>query len=197
MTLKTKHPLYIVWVDMRRRCMSPTARHYSHYGGRGIQVCPEWDDFFRFVDDMGPRPAGYQIDRIDVNGNYEPSNCRWASRKEQQRNRRDTRHVTISGRDYLAVELAEQYGLKQDTIVDRAAKGMTFAQVTARRRYVDTSGLSKAIETRVAKQLARTHCKNGHPWSDENTRIGPTGGRECRACARIKMQRIRDRRRAS
>jgi hypothetical protein len=87
------HPVYKVWEAMIQRCTNPRNKSYPNYGGRGIRVCQSWrDDFLAFYRDMGPRPDGLTLDRIDVNGDYEPGNCRWATYKEQRANVRPTTH---------------------------------------------------------------------------------------------------------
>ncbi len=83
-------PTYRTWADMKRRCLSNKSTHFKHYGGRGIKVCDKWLEFKGFYEDMGDRPEGCSLDRIDVNGHYELSNCRWSTWVEQQQNRRPT-----------------------------------------------------------------------------------------------------------
>ena len=81
---------YRTWSNIKKRCNNPNRPDYARYGGRGIKVCERWMTFTNFLEDMGESPEELSIDRIDVNGDYEPSNCRWATRSEQARNKRGT-----------------------------------------------------------------------------------------------------------
>lgn len=94
-----KTPEYKTWTAMKGRCLCETNRRYSYYGGRGITICNEWvESFENFLKDMGKRPSSsHSIDRIDPNGNYEPSNCRWADKLTQLRNKRSVRDLTLDG----------------------------------------------------------------------------------------------------
>jgi hypothetical protein len=87
--IKTKHPLYNTWYEMIRRCNNPGRHNYKYYGGRGIRVCERWlNSFDTFVTDMGEKPLHYELDRIDNSKDYSPDNCRWATKSQQQINRR-------------------------------------------------------------------------------------------------------------
>lgn len=110
---------YRAWIEITRRCRNPNCKHWKHYGGRGIQVCDRWREFGNFLVDMGERPSPkHEVDRIDNNGNYEPGNCRWATRLEQMANVRTNRFVTINGRTLHMSAMCREYGI-QDTVVYR------------------------------------------------------------------------------
>lgn len=114
--------LYSSWKHMKERCCSPTCKDYPRYGGRGITVCDAWKkDFLAFKE--WAVANGYDphltIDRIDVNGNYEPSNCRWATKAEQSRNRRYAHALTYNGETKRLAEWARETGLNESTIYMR------------------------------------------------------------------------------
>ncbi len=104
-------PTYSTWMCMRRRCYEPSMNDYMRYGGRGISVCERWENFENFLADMGERPSGHVIDRIDPKGNYEPKNCRWITYKESAIHRSSTKWVMKFGNRVLLSEAAAQFGV--------------------------------------------------------------------------------------
>ena len=114
--------LYIIWLNMKHRCNDPNNDMYANYGGRGIKVCDKWlqgfESFMQWAFDAGYK-NGLSIERIDVNGNYEPANCKWVTKKQQYLNRTDTHRLTAFGKTQTIKEWAEETGLKYDTIERR------------------------------------------------------------------------------
>lgn len=131
--------LYSVWRGLRQRCNNPKHASYHNYGGRGITVCEEWDKSFQAFYDWS-YANGYStenqkdeklkltIDRIDNNGNYEPSNCRWVDRKTQTRNMRTTRFITFNGQNKSVSEWCEIYGIKLQTFNTRIRNGWSIEE---------------------------------------------------------------------
>lgn len=198
MPFKNPHPLYNVWMSMKDRCRNPKNRQWNRYGGRGIKVCESWmHDFHAFAKDMGPRPKGYSLDRIDNDGDYTPKNCRWASRKTQQRNQSRAVYVNIEGVRYRAIELAEKAGVKTDTIVARAKRGLPMEQVLSSDPVRDLSGLSLGGAANGKRQRSKTHCPQGHEYTEKNTIITRQGWRRCRTCFYAKERRLRENRKAN
>lgn len=114
-----KHSMYNIWQGIIRRCENQKCKAYPRYGGRGITVCERWHTLENFIEDMEPRPAGMSIERIDNNSNYEPSNCRWSSAKEQANNTRSNRRLTLNGETRTLSGWAEKLGLAVGTISSR------------------------------------------------------------------------------
>lgn len=111
---------------MKERCYNPNNKSYADYGGRGIVVCDRWlERIENFVEDMGDRPPGMTLDRIDPNGNYEPSNCRWLSKADQARNTRRNVFLTIDGQKLTVSQWAERTGTNRRTIEARLRRGLT------------------------------------------------------------------------
>lgn len=124
-------PEYAQWSGMLSRCRNPNSERYPNYGGRGIKVCKRWEigvgglsGFECFLADMGRRPTQkHSIDRKDNNGNYEPSNCKWATNTEQCRNRRSNRLVTYNGETMSMMAMAEKYGISYYVLRNRVSRG--------------------------------------------------------------------------
>ena len=114
-----------VWRDMKYRCSNPNCKYFKNYGGRGIRVCSEWHEFEEFYEwsvNNGYK-EGLSIDRINSDGNYEPSNCRWVDMKTQQRNRGNNRKVEYDNKNLCLTEWAEITGLHPKTIAYRLNNG--------------------------------------------------------------------------
>jgi len=116
---------YKTWEGMRQRCKNPKNPGFKNYGGRGITVCERWDNSFEnFVADMGLKPSvEHSIERKDVNGNYEPGNCKWATEQEQRNNQRRSRRITISGQTKTASEWCRIASLPEWTLWNRLRMG--------------------------------------------------------------------------
>lgn len=117
---------YTSWREMRRRCLSQRHKRYADYGGRGLTICDQWSDFGAFLGDMGPRPPGLSLDRIDNGAGYSPENCRWATTKEQNRNQRTNKIVLFGGEKIGMADLAEREKVPLKLMRNRILrKGMT------------------------------------------------------------------------
>lgn len=165
------HPIHGCWSAMRARCLNPSNHAFAYYGGRGITVCERWASFANFVEDMGPKPSSkHSIDRIDNDGNYEPSNCRWATPREQAANRRSSVWITHAGKRMVAAEWARAIGRDRHTIVNAVRRGEDPASAVAR--------LS-------APRALPSHCGHGHALAGDNLRITSPRTKSkwrCRAC---------------
>lgn len=134
----TKHglsytPEYRAWQQMLRRCTVPTHPSYARYGGRGIVVCERWLVVENFIADVGKRPEGHELDRRDNDGPYSPENCRWVTRKVNDRNRSSNHFVEWSGERLTVVEWAERLGLGVDTLAWRLKRWPLEKAMTAAR----------------------------------------------------------------
>lgn len=120
---------FISWMNMKARCLNPASDDYENYGGRGIAICQGWlQSFEAFLNDLGECPDGMTLDRIEVNGNYEPGNCRWATPKTQANNTRANRIVEVGGRQLTLAQACETLGLNYKTVHRRLARGWTISK---------------------------------------------------------------------
>jgi hypothetical protein len=137
-------PTYNSWAGMVARCTNPRHTHYAYYGGRGITVCDRWLVFADFLADMGEKPNGLSIDRIDNSKGYEPGNCRWATATRQMRNKRNNRILVFNGEPRSVAEWGEILGIPPAMIRDRMATGWT---------------VEKALSTPSGTQHDNVHCR--------------------------------------
>lgn len=130
-------PEYKVWLGMKRRCYDASFKDYPNWGGRGVRVCERWNSSFEhFLSDMGARPSKrHSIDRIDSSGNYEPTNCRWATPEVQGANTRSCRSITVAGIEYKTLkDAAKAHGIGLTTLHARLASGMSIDRAFEKRR---------------------------------------------------------------
>lgn len=141
----SSHPLYNVWRNMVRRCQSPGDKQFKDYGGRGVFVCSRWMSPENFFADMGPRPEGTTLERIDNSGPYSPENCRWATRHEQASNKRNVPLYSFGGELLSVAQLARLHGLHPETLRSRLKSGVPLKQAlsTTRRRSGPSPGAHK------------------------------------------------------
>lgn len=130
----SRSPTYHSWECMRQRCNNPNSVLYHRYGGRGIKVCARWDSFSLFLEDMGPRPKGKSLDRIDTNGNYTPENCRWATRKEQYATRSSSCLLTAYNETKHKGEWCKLLRMDPRTLDRYLQRGMSLEQIIEERK---------------------------------------------------------------
>jgi len=126
-TRKKRHPLYSVWKAMKKRCYNPNSKFWNSYGGKGVKVCERWrTSFANFLADMGERPEGCSLDRIDNDGDYCPENCRWATASQQANNTSATRFFELNGTKKSITQWAEHFGFPPKTLRARINSGWSF-----------------------------------------------------------------------
>lgn len=129
-------PLYRLWRDLKNRCFNTNHQHYHRYGGRGITMCSQWaDDYAKFVADVGAKPEGMTLDRIDNDGDYEPTNVRWATRREQANNRSTNVFIEHGGLRMTLAQWAEHLGWEYGLIASRWKKGKRGEDLFAEPEY--------------------------------------------------------------
>jgi len=183
----TKTKLFSIWVGMRRRCCNPNTERYGCYGGRGITVCDEWNNkkdgsinFIEWALSNGYK-EGLTIERIDVNGNYEPSNCTWATRQEQNRNKRDMAFVEHDGELQLLSDIARSTEISESAIRGRYRAGLRGEELTTDEKYKargEKHGRAKLKEHEVIEIKERLN--NGETYQDIADRFGISKGYVCR-----------------
>lgn len=132
---------YSIWENMKARCQNEKHTHYPYYGGRGIVVCERWQQFEAFIADMGSAPSTkHTLDRIDNNRGYEPSNCRWATRRDQSNNTRFNRHIEVDGTTKTISQWSAVSGVKHATIWSRLSRGWSSRDAVFGRRHSRLEG---------------------------------------------------------
>lgn len=182
------------WREMLARCYNSNREAFRWYGARGITVCDRWRlSFDDFYSDTGDAPAGKTLDRIDTNGNYEPSNWQWSTPGQQARNTRRNRLITYQGRTQCLQAWADEIGMNRATLGSRINRGKTIDEAITMPFLSDDERIAACL---VAVK-SRTHCRNGHPYIPVNIVINNRGHRKCLGCKRSTMERFLERHRSS
>jgi len=180
---QSKTPTYRSWCNMKERCHNTKNSEYKNYGSRGITVCKRWLKFENFLEDMGLCPRGLTLDRINNDGNYEPSNCRWTTRKEQSYNRRTNRLITYKGETHCLLTWAKKTGVGWSTLRRRICEldwSIEKALTTPTRKALS---ITFSGETKTLAEWARTlrtedntlYRRFYRGWSVEKTLTTPAG----------------------
>ena len=144
---------YISWRHMRHRCLSPKSNKWDYYGGRGITICERWSTFENFYLDMGERPKGKTLDRIDNDGNYCPENCKWSTAEEQVNNRRNTVILELNGKSMTIPQWAKHLGINKKTLATRMYSGMSTKDILEKPvSFLSIKRLNKLKEKNSAKK---------------------------------------------
>ncbi len=152
---RAKTRTYNAWTALKGRCFNPRNKAFKHYGGRGIKVCVRWMSYFNFYDDMGPVPRGFSIERVDVNGDYCPENCKWIPRREQPLNLRTTRKFTFQGESLPLSVWSKRLGVPKSALKARFQKGIPA------RRALDPN--FKRLPSPIAARRRKNRwCLRGH-----------------------------------
>lgn len=126
-------PEYSAWINAKQRCTNTRSRNYARYGARGIYMCQAWsDDFTVFLRDMGPRPQGHSLDRIDNDGPYAPGNCRWASKETQMNNTCRNLYITVGDRRLTLRQAATAFSLPYPRLLKRQQLGWTDEEIVSK-----------------------------------------------------------------
>lgn len=153
-------PEYRAWLHIRNRCCNPNVKDFPHYGGRGITICDRWRDSFEaFLADMGKRPSSrHSVDRIDVNANYTPGNCRWATSRQQQNNRRDNFIVIVGGKTITLRDACRSAGVNYNLVwlrINRQGWTLFEAVTTPRRANAGDGSHLLPISTKLSDESLR------------------------------------------
>lgn len=193
----SKLPEYGVWKLMRTRCNNANGKSWKDYGGRGIRICPEWDEFSVFYCDMGSRPSPqHQIDRKNNDGHYCKENCKWSTRAEQMRNYRRNVLVSYRGEVIVLKDLSDRFNVSVGVAYHFARTGRIGKIIPG--ASVVKEGNSVLWSIPLKKRTLPTQCKNGHAFDAQNTAIGrkvrPDAPcfRVCRECHRLREANRRE-----